>query len=153
MANYIGKTRTNYFSVTSEEKFRKIMASCWGTNEVIVFDEKQEDDSIKFGFLCNGSIEGFPLCDDGCDSCNPSNCRNHDADYSFDDFCKALQEILPKNEAIIITEVGSEAMRYLLGNCTVITHDACRCINIKHEAIKLAASMMDSCEFTTQMDF
>ena len=112
MADYYGKTRTNYFSVTDDEKFKQIISSCKAPDEIEVFEEKQEDGSIKYGFLCDGSIYGLPDRDgDSTEDCDD----NEDVDYNYDTFCEALQQILPDGEAIIITEVGYEKMRYLVG--------------------------------------
>ena len=153
MANYSCKTRTNYFSVTDEVKFRKIMASCWGSDEVIVFDENQDDGSAKYGFLCSGSIYGLADCDKSCDTCNPSVCEDEDIEHNYDAFCEALQDILPEGEAIVITESGSEAMRYLVGDCMVITRSGYKGICVKREAVKVAAAMLNNPGFTTKMDY
>ena len=38
MANYYGKTRTNYFAVTDETKFRQIIADCRGEDKIVIID-------------------------------------------------------------------------------------------------------------------
>ena len=44
MADYYGKTRTNYFSVTDEEKFKQIINSCGAENGgIIIADQKQNN--------------------------------------------------------------------------------------------------------------
>ena len=151
MANYYCKTRTNYFSVTDLEKFKQIIASCIGEEEIVIIDEEQEDGSIKYGFYCEGSVEGLPEKEDGTD--NTEDFDEYDYDYNYDAFCEALQQILPDNDVIIITEVGSEKMRYLTGLCSVITRNEYKCINITDEAVKLARILLNNPAFTTQMDY
>jgi len=146
MADYYGKTRTNYFSVTNEEKFREIIALCGATDEIKIDDEKQNDGSVKYMFYCEGVIQGLPDSESDNDA-------GDDFDYSHEAFCKALQEILPDDDAVIITEVGSEKMRYLIGSCTVITSKDIKWIDISREAVKLAATMLDNPDFTTENEY
>jgi hypothetical protein len=150
MANYYAKTRTNYFSVTDVEKFKGIIAQCGGADEIVIFDERQEDSSMKYGFFCDGSISGLP---DKADDYSADNEEDNDCDYSFDALCKALQSVLPENEAILITEVGYEKMRYLVGICTVITPKDYRCVDIKSESLKLAITMLNNPDFKTKMEY
>jgi hypothetical protein len=169
MADYYGKTRTNYFSVTDEEKFRKIMETCKGSGDIEIFDEKQADGSVKFGFYCEGSIHGIASPEDEGEahydekifdfSDIDEEFRGYDEDYdvdidyNYDAFCEALQQILPDNEAIIITETGYEAMRYLTGDCTIITRSGFECIDIKRIALGIARDLLKNPEFTTKMDY
>ena len=100
--------------------------------------------------FCEGSIDGLPEreSDDG-----GSEDFDDYVDYNFDTFCEALQAILPDNDAAIITEVGSEKMRYLTAYSIIITRDDIKSININSEAVKLAANMLKNSEFTAQMDY
>jgi hypothetical protein len=148
MANYYCKTRTNYFSVTNEEKFKKIMASCKGTDEIEVINNEDQGKSIKYGFICEGSIDGLPDRED--DAENTEDYTEDDCDYNYDAFCKSLQELLPDDDAIIITEVGSENMRYLRGLCTVITHNDIKYLDLDRDAVKLAATMLNNPAFATK---
>jgi len=152
MANYYGKTRTNYFSVTDKEKFRQIIALCGASDDNIKIIEKVQDDgSIKYGFYCESSIDGLPIAADADNT--DKDYEDDNVDYDYDAFCEALQKILPDDDAIIITEVGSEKMRYLIGICTVITNKDFKCIDINREAVKLAAAMLENPEFTTQIEY
>ena len=148
MADYYGKTRTNYFSVTDEEKFRKIMALCVATDDIKIEDENQNDGSVKYVFYCEGVIQGLPDIED--DDGNAEN-YDDDIDYNYDAFCKALQQILPDDDAIIITEVGSEKMRYLTGICTIITNKEFRCLDIAKKAVNLARVLLKNSDYTTEM--
>jgi hypothetical protein len=140
MANYNATIRTNYFSVTDEARFRKIIANCCGSDENLMLFEA-EDDSGKFGFGCYGSVLGIPVGEDDY------------PDYDIDAFYEALQEILSDGDAIIITEVGHEKLRYLLGVCTVITKREIRSIDLSVKAIALAGEMLGNADFMTRMDY
>ena len=150
MADYYGKTRTNYFSVTDAEKFKEIMASCRATNEIEIFDEKQNDGSINYMFCSEGIIQGLADGENNGDTDNEDDYDDEDMDYNYDAFCESLQKILPDNDAIIITEVGSERKRYLIGSSTVITSKDFKCIDINREAVKLAAAMLNNPEYATK---
>ena len=153
MADYYGKTRTNYFSVTDAEKFKQIIASCGSTDEIKIFDEKQNDGSVKYMFYCEGIIQGLPEREKSGDDDNREDCEDDDFDYDYNAFCESLQKIIPDNDAIIITEIGSEKMRYLTGISTVITNKDFKCIDISRESVKLAAKMLNNPEFTTQIEY
>jgi len=103
MADYYGKTRTNYFSVTDEEKFKQIMGSCRGADDIEIIDNQQQDGSLKYGFYCEGSIYGLPERDEDAGNTDE---EYDDVDYNYDAFCEALQQILPDDDAVLITEVG-----------------------------------------------
>jgi len=92
MANYYCKTRTNYFSVTDLEKFKQIIESRGATDEIKIFDGKQEDGSIKYGFYCEGNIHGLH------DRNDDDNIEDCDCNYGV--FCEALQKILPDDDVI-----------------------------------------------------
>jgi len=153
MANYYCKIRTNYFSVTDEEKFKKVIASCRASDAIEIFDEKQKDGSIKYGFFCDGSIHGLPDTEDEALESEDKYDSDEDYDYNYDAFCEALQEILPDNDAILITEVGNEKMRYLVGDCTIITRNYIKVITLRDEAMNLARKMLGNPEYITKMEY
>ena len=143
MANYNAVIRTNYFSVADEARFREIMASCVGTEEAVMIFEP-ENGSKKFGFGCYGTIYGIPPdSEDGDD----------DEDADLGTFYDALQSVLADGDAIIITEIGWEKMRYLVGVCTVITKREIQCIDVCKKAVELAGELLGDNGFTTQMDY
>jgi len=150
MSHYTVRTRTNYFSVTDEKKFRAIISSCDATDEIEIFDERQADGSIKYGFLCAGRINGLPDTENATDEDGEP---NDDIDCNYDAFCEALQEILPENDAIFITEVGFEGMRCLVGDCSIITRDAYKVITLKNKAMETARKMLNNPEYETKMDY
>jgi hypothetical protein len=135
MADYYAKTRTNYFDITDEDKFRKIIGLCSASNTIEV-DKNVEG---KFVFTCNGTINGL--------------FNGEDDDFNHGDFCKALQEVLPDGEAIIITEVGSEKMRYLAAASVVITNSKIETVNIKDVALNCAKRLLGNDEYDTEMEY
>ena len=178
---HYGKTRTNYFSVTDENKFKEIIGMCRGDGEVEIIS----NDKGKFGFMCEGSILGFPEdieenkdnfgchncghtwyaaqdsesdATDFCPECNSANVEeieyyNDDVDYSYDKFCEALQTVLPDNEAIIITEIGSEKMRYLSGHSMVITNKQTKFVDLRAESLNAARVLLGLSNYNTPMEY
>ena len=171
--NYVGNTRTNYFAVTDVSKFYEIMDKCHADDEIeIITDGKGND--VKYGFVCNASIEGFSdenseyyVCEDcgldydlddedateadktTCPECGSTNISTEfgDFDYDFDGFCEALQSILPDDEAIIITETGHEGLRSLCGYSFVITKNKTGEVDINKESLKLARELLGNPNF------
>ena len=139
MANYYATIRTNYFGVTDMEKFREIMDSCSAEDTIEMFEP--EDDG-KIGFGCNGSIYGLLPGEDEDDT--------EEDLYAFYD---ALQSVLVAGDAIIISEVGFEKLRYVVGCCTIITKDDIQFIDLRNKAIDLARDMLKNPDFTTEMDY
>ena len=153
MADYYCKIRTNYFSVTDEEKFKKIIASCRAADTIEIFDEKQKDGSVKYGFFCDGSIHGLPDTEDETLESEDEYDSDEDYDYNYDAFCEALQAILPDNDAILITEIGNEKMRYLVGDCTIITRKDIKVITLRDEAMTLARKMLKNPNYKTKTEY
>jgi len=154
MADYYAKVRTNYFSVTDKDEFHRLMSMCTGDEyRVEVFSDKLADDnSVKFGFYCDGSILGLlaPYEDEEPEDLDYVAC---DDEHDLDLFYKFLQKLVAKDDAIIITEVGSEKMRYLFGMCVIITRSEIRVINLQDMAMAEARRMLGNAEYTTQMDY
>jgi hypothetical protein len=102
MANYNATIRTNYFSVKDEARFREIMDACGAEDELYVFES--EDGTGKLGFGCYGRLNGIPAGE-----------AADDEESDIDAFYDALQDVLSDGDAIIITELGYEYLRYLIG--------------------------------------
>lgn len=147
MSNYYGKVRTNYFSVTDENALRDIISRVRGSEDTVeLYMEQESNGEKKFMFLCGSDILGFPETDENGEV-------YEDCDYSFDDFTAALQKILPENEAIIITEVGSEKMRYLSGYVTVITRNEIRHENLHNIGIRIARRLLNNENWDTKNEY
>ena len=132
MATYYSYTRTNYFRVTSEEKYSELFSRLVGYDDCIEDFTQTENGITLHGFGCQGSISTFP---------------------TFDGFLEELQDILPDNEAFILTEVGHEKLCYLVGYSLVVTKNDIKSINVNDGAIELARKMLNDETFTTQMDY
>jgi len=142
MANYYATIRTNYFSVKDEDAFRELLQSVSAEDEVHVFEQPQPDGSKKFGFGCYGNIYGIPA--------------GSDEDGSEDDmecFLDALQNLICEDDAIIMTEVGNEKLRYVIGCSTVITSKEIRGVSIPDKALHLVQELLGNKDFRTQMDY
>lgn len=143
MANYYATIRTNYFSVKEESAFRKLMDSVCTEDEIYVFESPQSDGSTKFGFGCYGAINGIWVETDDEFYC----------DEGIDSFFGQLQQLVCADDAIIITEIGNEKLRYVVGFCTVITSKEIRSISISEAAICAAKELLRNQDFQTQMDY
>ena len=140
MANYNAKFLTNYFSVTDAIKFKNIIGSCHADDEIEIYEKKQLDGSIKYSFGCIGIIYGISENDDDCEE-------------DIELFYTSLQSIITSDDAIIITEIGNEKLNYFTACCIIITCDDIKSIDVRNEAVKLAATMLKTPDFTTQMDY
>lgn len=142
MANYYATIRTNYFSVKDEDAFRKLILSVRAEDEVYIFEQSQSDGSKKFGFGCLGSIYGI--------SAEP---EEDDSEDDMDCFLDALQNLVCEDDAIIMTEVGNEKLRYVIGYSIVITSEEIQGIGIPDKALHLAQELLGNKDFQTQMDY
>lgn len=142
MANYCATIRTNYFSVKDEVRFRELMQSVSAEDEVHIFEQPQSDGSKKLGFGCYGSIYGIPAGPDEDDSENDMDC-----------FLDALQKLVCEDDVIIMTEVGNEKLRYVIGCSTVITSKEILGVGIPDKALHLAQELLGNKDFQTQMDY
>ena len=145
MANYNGFTRTNYFRVTDEERLRELVSACVCDEDGLELFERTDSDGGKwFGFGAYGSISGLQVPDDDPDECS---------DYDFDLFVSKLQKILPDDDAIIITEVGYEKLRYLTGYSVIIAKTETRCVELREESIKAAQELLSNPNFDTVTEY
>lgn len=144
MANYMGFTRTNYFSVTDAEKLRDIVGRIIWDNSGSFLEEGHGG----YVFGCYGSVIGLRKSkQEDCDN------EDSDDDYNADSVYEALQEIVAPGDAIIITEVGYEKLRYLVGDTVVITHDAIEYINLRSAAMEAACKLLNNPQFDSQMEY
>ena len=142
MATYGGITRTNYFRVIDPKKLEKIISMVdvdW--NELKSWTHEAEGITYyAFGGYCTiygmqteEFAEGLSYAD-------------------YDAFCKALQEVVYPGDAIIITEVGNENLRYLKAFSTVITHDHVEIVWLQDEALACARRLLGQLDYSPQMD-
>lgn len=146
MANYVCTVRTNYFHVKDAETFRAVMEKVQGSEDNIkLWEEKDPDGNPVFGFGCDGGIAGIPEVDeDG---------EEEITDNSYDNFLFELQNAVAENDAIIITEVGHEKQRYVVGTAVIITQQEIACISITDLALQKAREMLNNPLFKSRMDY
>lgn len=130
MANYNCITRTNYFHVTDEEKYKKLFACLSGEDEVYAFDKKINDKEKVFGFGCYGNI-----------SYTPEN--KEDPDDDLDNFYKELQKILPENEAFVRIEIGYEKLRYLIAYADIVTSKKITYTDLNEETVNTVRNLIN----------
>ena len=141
MANYYGMTRTNYFAVTDADRFKEIVSKLHGEGEIGYYEH--EYDKGKFMFYCDCNLDGYIEDEDDEDSW----------DKAYDSMVKQLQTILPEGEAIILTEVGNEKMRYLTAHSLIITANSTASVDLGEMALAEAARVLGNPDYTTQMDY
>jgi len=142
MANYDAIIRTNYFSVTDEERFRAIMDCVVVGSDVDVFEETDDNGKKLFGFGCYGSIYGV------------ADTEEDEVDLDdLDSLFSALQEVIDPNDAIIVTEIGNEKLRYLVAVSTVITKTEIQSVDAQNAALELVRKLLDNPDYQTQMQY
>lgn len=142
MANYYGFTRTNYFAVKDEEAFRKAIASCRAAEDKIQIFEDHVNGQKVFGFGCYSQLSGIPATED-----------EDDCETDVDAFYDALQQILEDGHAVIITEVGYEKLRYLVGDCTIITSKGIHFVSLRDTALSKARELLGNAKYDPKMEY
>ncbi len=144
MANYCSAVRTNYFHVSDEGRFRKLMGQVYGCeDDVELWEEKDKDGQSVFGFGCYGGISGIPVATN----------EGEDEENSYDLFIDRLQECVAEDDAIIIFEAGNEKLKYVAGRALVITRSETKDIDITDLAVKEAARMLGNSDWKTRCDY
>lgn len=143
MANFYGTFRTNYFHVKDETKFRDLMTHVTGTEDSVDFWEKKDGDgSTMFAFGAYGTIPGIESLDE-----------DGDTDVDYEGFLDALRDCVADGDAIIMTEVGNEKLRYVSGIATVITSSDIEVLNLMDVAVKKARDMLGDTQWKTQCEY
>lgn len=157
MANSIYKTRTNYVHVTDEETFKEICRlGCTAELEPLTVITARDDNGEDiYGFCAEGDIEGYILNDNGAIVDFNAEDFNNERDWnrSFDRFVEDLKSVVAPDDALIITTIGSEKMRYLSANSFVITHDEIKEINLSEMAKQTAREMLGDESWNTRMEY
>lgn len=155
MANSIYKTRTNYVKVTDEDAFRRIIGLCTTSygEKTEVITKMDENNKICFGFYVEDDIDGY-LIDENDNIVDPYDKDFDDEmDYetSYDRFIEDLQKVIAPDDALIITTIAYEKMRWLAGHFTVVTHNEIKHINMSDVAFETARKMLDNPDWCTEM--
>lgn len=140
MANYYGFTRTNYFAVNNPERIKEIIGKAVGAEDNVSLFERDFDGITKYGFGCYSTISGYES-------------TQEDGDYDYDAFVSDLQDVLASGDAIVITEVGHEKLRYLYATSQIITKDAIETVDIYDATCERLCKIMGDDNFTTTFDY
>ena len=110
------------------------------------------EEEVYYGFGCHDSISG--LCENWE---QPNACNNTDEldddEPSFDLFIEELSEILHPDDAIIITEIGYEKLRYLIAWSVVITRNDSFYIDLRSASLQKARDMLQNPGWNTAMEY
>ena len=140
MANYVGFTRSNYFRVTDPEAFKKIMDAVITDEDGLELWERTENGIICYGFGAYSAICGL---------------RSEDEDDEFEAEAvyEALSEVVAPDDAIIITEIGYEKLRYLTAYAVIITRTAVEWVDLRSNALERARRLLGNPEFNPCMEY
>lgn len=141
MANYECVTRSNYFRVKDPEAFKEFMSRVYGGDAIDLWENKQEDDTLLFGFGVFGDICGYCAAD------------GDDEDGDYEAFCAELQKYVAEDDAIIILESGNEKLRYVTGSAVIITSTEIEYLDITTLAKMRAAALLKNPQWVTQCDY
>lgn len=145
MSNYESATRTNYFRVKDPGAFREFMSRVYGGDEVHLWEEKNSEGAIQFGFGVYGGISGF---------CPPQGEEeNEECDYDYDAFLNELQKHIADDDAVIIMEGGHEKLRHVTGCATIVTSKAVEFLGIKELAEKRVAKILNKPDWLTRCEY
>lgn len=155
MANTICKSRTNYASVTDESELRRIIGLCVTTDgdDINIITKTDKSGETRFGFYVESDISGYLLDEEG----NVVDPKKYDADdeteyeTSFDRFIEDLQKVIVPGDALIITSISYEKMRWLAGNFIVVTHDNTKFVDMSDIALKTTREILDNPDWCTEM--
>lgn len=135
MADYISLSRTNYFRVTDEAAYRAFYSCLRTENEALCDFTTEKDGTIWHGFGMYGTID------------------DNDSEDEIEDWLHKLQKLLPKDEAMILLEIGHEKLRYLVGEYTVVTSKVIEYGNIEDAAINTARRLLHDPSLTTKIEY
>ena len=144
MANYESATRTNYFRVKDPAAFREFMSRVYGSDEVQLWEEKDLNDTVQFGFGVYGGISGF---------CPSEDEEDDDSDYDYDAFLDELQRHIADDDAVIIMEGGNEKLRYVVGSATIVTSKTIEYLGIKELAEKQVRKLLNNPDWLTRCEY
>jgi len=138
MANYEGMVRTNYFRIKGEKEFMEAVAGLTGECEIETSVEIR--DGKLYGWFGSYSYISYCADEDECD-------------YDMDAFFKKMQDVIAEDDAMILTEVGNEKLRYLVGSCIIVTSKDIMYVDIEQVGIATAREMLGNSEWDTQNSY
>lgn len=152
MANYYGYTRTNHFSVTDPEKLKDIVDRIrWSEGDSPFFSEENG----KYCFGAYDTIMGLSMKKDRAAQAVDAedDAYDEDEERDVDKVYYALQEIVAPDDAIIITEIGYEKLRYLTAYSIIITESDVASVDLGETAVQRAADILGNPDYQTRMEY
>ena len=142
MANYECSMRSNYFHVKDEKALRELITKTVCSEENLeLFESKETNGRLVFGFCAYGSILGIPVE------------NGREDEYNYDGFVKSLQKIIEPDDAIIIFETGHEKLRYICECASVITANDCVWLDMSDIAVNKARKMLNNPNWKTDCSY
>ena len=145
MADYNAVCRTNYFRVTDEARLRDLIARCVSGEVIGVQLFQSKADKELFAFGCYSGLPSLT-----CEACGEQDGYNCD---SCQVLCRELQKIVAGDDAIIITEVGNDKLRYLSASSLIITKKEIQVVQLDNAAQEAAGVMLNNPSYYTQMEY
>ena len=138
--NIRSRVRTNYFRVTDAEKLTAILARCKpdDVDNIQLFNRKEDGETL-YAFGCSSTINGYYVSED------------EEADY--DSLIDDLQAVVAPGDAIIIMEVGYEALKYVFGSAFIITSEDMRSVDFTNTVLKEAAEVLGNPDYQTTIEY
>lgn len=136
MANYYGAFRTNYFRITDEKRFYEI---CDGICCEDPYIETSEKDGEILAFI--GGYSSFNYHDAETDECNDEL------------FYQLMSDIIAPGDAMILTEVGNEKLRYLSTYSVVVTNEQIEFVDLEFESICKAQELLGDKWWSTKNSY
>lgn len=150
MATPITKTRTNYIHITDYDRFKSILEQTNVTNgcSIEIISNKSDNETL-YGFYAEDEILGFPVPDinSADDEYDESEC---DYEYDHSSFIDALKTVIAPGDALIITTISMEKMRYLDAETEIITCNDYKYIGLADIAVAEAAKMLNNPDWQTR---
>ena len=144
MANYISFTRSNYFRVTDPEAFKKIINRVITDEDSLELWERTENGTTYYGFGAYSSICGLR---------HEAEDADNDDEFEVEAVYEALSKVVAPDDAIIITEIGYEKLRYLTAYAVVITREKTELVELREASIDVACSLLGNPNFDTRMEY
>lgn len=144
MANYYGSTRTNYFHVKDEAKFRDMMKHVvsWD-GDIEIWDERKDKNGNKvFAFGGYATIAGYQ-----------EDMDDTDTDPDYEEFINRLSECVAEDDAVLIFEVGSEKLRYFTAYVVIVTSARSETIELTGEAITRGCELLKNPDWKTVCEY
>lgn len=138
MATYKAISKTNHFHVTDVERLKDIVCRMQCSAKVNLVEDPQDT----YVIWSDADILGV----------YPEDLEGEISGPDFELMTSELQAILPEGEALILFEIGTESLRYIVATATIVTKNTIRQINLLDEALDAVRSILNDSDWDTQID-